>query len=125
MPRMIAHALSDRYVSMPDVDLRGDMLDPQTHPAEYCDNAGRLTGRRVYVRIDHDATGTGTTGTGDTVVWIVRGRPPGTNDPDARHSRIYVRVSTEEERTIESHASRASLTTSEYVRRRALRKSTK
>lgn len=54
-----------------------------------------------------------------------RGRPPGTTDPDARHSRICVRVSEQEGSTIESHASRSSLTVSEYVRRRALRKSTK
>lgn len=122
MSKVIAHTLSGRHVSMPDVDLRADMLSPQSHPAEYCDNTGRLLGQLVYVRIDHDATGTGTTGTGDTVVRIVRGRPL---DPAARHSRICVRVSEDEGRTIESLASESLLTVSEYVRRRALRKPTR
>lgn len=54
-----------------------------------------------------------------------RGRPPGSTDPDARRDRIYIRVSTEEARQIESHASQSALPVSEYVRRRALHKPTK
>ena len=54
-----------------------------------------------------------------------RGRPVGSTDPAARRSRLIVRVSEDEARAVESHASEASLTVSEYVRRRALRKPTK
>lgn len=64
----IAH-YGDRYVSLPEgFDLRADYDHPRSYRAEICDNCGRLTGRIVRVIVDHDATGTGTPGTGDTVV---------------------------------------------------------
>ena len=45
-----------------DVDLKDDYDNPRTHKAIYRD------GRTIRVIIDHDATGTNTMGTGDTVV---------------------------------------------------------
>lgn len=52
----------DRIAYLADtVDLRADHERPRTHTAY-------VGGRRVRVVVNHEATGTGTTGTGDTVV---------------------------------------------------------
>jgi hypothetical protein len=58
---------SERCVELPDqFDLRADYDNPQTWPVYVTDGCGRRTGRKVRVKIDHEATGTDTTGTGDT-----------------------------------------------------------
>lgn len=70
--RYCADTMSGMVVIMPDhFDLEGDYLSPKTYKAEKSDRCGRHTGRFCRVRVDHDATGTGTAGTGDTVVRII------------------------------------------------------
>lgn len=64
-----AHAAmthSGAIVYLPDhFDLMADYKRPRKWTAR------RPGGKICSVRIDHDATGTGTTGTGDTVVRVV------------------------------------------------------
>jgi hypothetical protein len=61
--------MSNRFVIMPDTfDLRADFRNPKTYTALECTNTGRLLGRKVRVRVDHEETGTETPGTGDTLV---------------------------------------------------------
>jgi len=58
-----------------DIDLDVDYDNPRTHKAIY------YSGRVIRVIIDHNATGTATTGTGDTVVRSVpRGWTVGNRD---------------------------------------------
>lgn len=64
--RTYARTHRGRIVRMPEgFDLMEDFQNPWTHNAEY------LNGKKVRCRVDHDATGTGTMGTGDTVVRII------------------------------------------------------
>ena len=66
MTRICARTYRGRIVVMPEgFDLLEDYRDPQIHTAE------DLRGKKVRVRVNHDATGTVTTGTGDTVVRVV------------------------------------------------------
>lgn len=66
MDRVCARTYRGRIVVMPQgFDLLEDYQNPQIHTAE------DLRGEKVRVRVNHDATGTGTTGTGDTVVRVV------------------------------------------------------
>jgi hypothetical protein len=69
----MATTKSDRHIMMPEVDLRADYEHPATYPAVYCYPTGRrIAGLRgIRVSIDHDATGTATTGTGDTIVRVI------------------------------------------------------
>lgn len=60
-----------------DYDLKADYDYPRTHKAITSD------GRSIRVVIDHDATGTATTGTGDTVV---RSVPRGWTAGDRRYA---------------------------------------
>jgi hypothetical protein len=60
-----------------DYDLKADYDYPRTHKALYRD------GRSIRVVIDHDATGTNTSGTGDTVV---RSVPRGWTAGDRRYA---------------------------------------
>lgn len=70
--RTMAETKHGGYVWLPrDFELDGDYDNPRTYAAERCTNTGRLLGRRCRVRVDHDATGTHTGGTGDTVVRVV------------------------------------------------------
>jgi len=68
----MAHYGRDQYVMLPETfDLLADYHTPKTYSARICTNTGRDLGRIVRVRVDHDATGTGTPGTGDTRVRLV------------------------------------------------------
>jgi len=70
----LAYTKSDRYwVEMPDqFDRREDFDNPKSWRGLVHDPiTGRATGRRVQVRVDHDATGSGTTGTGETIVRVI------------------------------------------------------
>jgi hypothetical protein len=58
-------------VILPDsFDLREDYESPRSYTALLGSRSGYalLPARKIRVRVDHDATGTATTGTGDTVV---------------------------------------------------------
>ena len=60
-----AMSKSGIIVNLPDqFDLKEDFKNPKTWPAI------KENGDRVRVKVDHDATGTDTTGTGDTSVVI-------------------------------------------------------
>jgi len=52
-------------------DLEDDYKNHNTHEVDFCTMTGRYTGKAGYVWIDHNATGTGTAGTGDTVVRLI------------------------------------------------------
>ena len=65
----LAHYSRDQYVLLPDdFDLRDDYATPKTYTALLCTNTGHRLGGSVRVVVDHDATGTGTPGTGNTRV---------------------------------------------------------
>lgn len=66
MDRVCARTCRGRIVVMPEgFDLLEDYRNPRNHTAE------DLRGKKIRVRVNHDATGTGTTGPGDTVVRVV------------------------------------------------------
>ena len=66
MTRICARTYRGRIVVMPQgFDLLEDFRNPRNHTAE------DLRGKKVRVRVNHDATGTGTTRTRDTVVRVV------------------------------------------------------
>lgn len=63
----------NEFVLLPvDFNLEEDYNNHNTHKVDYCTMTGRYTGKAGYVWIDHEATGTGTAGTGDTIVRIIR-----------------------------------------------------
>ena len=72
----LAHRVRNGYALLPDdFDLRKDYNRPRTYKALVVSNtcAGVpddkiKANRAIRVRVDHDATGTGTSGTGDTYV---------------------------------------------------------
>lgn len=66
----MAKTVTGVEVIMPDnFDLRADYESPRSYTAIRKGIWGNPD-RKVRVKVDHDATGTGTTGTGDTVVRI-------------------------------------------------------
>ena len=60
----------DRYCELPDTfDLMADSDSPRSYLAyEVKGNGQRINSIPIRVKVDHEATGTHTTGTGDTVV---------------------------------------------------------
>ena len=60
----------NRYAVILDrrFDLLEDYQEPKTWLAQETTNAGRVIGPAVRVSVDHEATGTGTSGTGDTTL---------------------------------------------------------
>ena len=72
----MAHRVGGGVVLLPDdFDLRSDFQNPRSYKALIVSNTCRGVPiediprhRAIRVIIDHNATGTGTTGTGDTVV---------------------------------------------------------
>ena len=67
----IARTVTGIEVIMPDhFDLTEDYESPRSYTAIRKGIWGNPD-RKVRVKVDHDATGTGTTGTGDTVVTIL------------------------------------------------------
>ena len=75
----MAHRVGGGFVLLPDdFDLRADYESPHSYKALIVSNTcwgvpdeSIPRYRATRVRVDHDETGTGTTGTGDTVVHTV------------------------------------------------------
>ena len=71
--QMARTADSTYFVLLPeDFDLDADYHNPKTYFASRCTMGGKpYAGLGIKVTIDHQATGTGTVGTGDTVVTLI------------------------------------------------------
>jgi hypothetical protein len=70
--RHLAMSLTGICVLLPrGFDLHDDYFLPHSHRAEYSDSYGRTSGVYCRVEVDHGATATKTSGTGDTRVRIL------------------------------------------------------
>jgi hypothetical protein len=59
----------DRYCVLPDsFDLTADYESPHSYKVWEVNKHGAVMGNSLRVKVDHEATGTGTAGTGNTVV---------------------------------------------------------
>ena len=75
-PGVMAHRVGGGVVLLPDdFDLRADFRNPRSYKALVVSNTCRGVPKEnipmylaIRVMVDHNATGTGTPGTGDTVV---------------------------------------------------------